>query len=230
MSLIFDVSNIDASFDHQFENNNVLTWFPWVGKNFINQSKKTLILGESTYNWNPNDSTVQERINRKDHLRLLHQNHALNFNRNSKYVRNIERAIYNTKTPKPETKEHLWSSVVYHNLVLRPMATLKHRPTYNDYKTGWLEVLNLLNDLAIDQCIVYGLEKEKIHSLIEVANNEKIIMQHKRSLAVGRSRPSVVTLEIKDKKVKLVFIRHPSAFFSWKKWAVVLNSEGMTLG
>ncbi len=226
MSLTIDISNIDTTYDHLFEARHQLTWWPWIGNKFNSANKKTLILGESTYNWNPKSEQVKERINREDHLRILHQNHALQLNRKSKYVRNIERAIFQSKSPALADKEMLWSTVVYHNLVLRPMATLKHRPSYNDYKLGWEEVLYISDILTIDQCIVYGLENNKITSLLEVLKNSNINYEHNKiSSKIGNSRPSVITLNTSTRPLKLVFIRHPSAFFSWKNWGAFLKNE-----
>lgn len=225
MSLVLDQSHIDTSFDKIFINNSSLTWLPWVGKNFSLSDHKVMLLGESTYNWAPDNDLVEDRISRNDHLRFLHQNHALNLKRNSKYVRNIERAIYNQKTPSDEEKKKLWHSVVYHNLVLRPMSTLNHRPTYSDYLKGWNEVIILFKDLSVKEVIVYGLEKEKIQALKEVADSKKISFYKNIVTAIGRFKPSIIRLKIGENEVKLIFIRHPSAFFSWKKWAGLLASE-----
>lgn len=228
MTTTLDISNIDTSYDHHFEGMPGLTWLPWVGKRFGESGKKTLILGESTYNWAPDKEQVAERIKSKDHLRILHQNHALQVKRNSKYVRNVERAIFFSKSPKPEEIRHLWSSVVYHNLVLRPMATLKHRPNYNDYLLGWGEVLKLFRVLGIEQCLVYGLDKDKTSSLIETAKKQKVEYIHEKVTGFGRSMPSIVTLNIDGRSIKVFFVRHPSAFFSWKKWAGLLNEQKFT--
>jgi hypothetical protein len=227
MPLILDASNIDTSYDHLFEERHDLTWLPWIGKKFNAAKKRTLILGESTYNWSPKNEQVIERIKSKDHLRILHQNHALQINRKSKYVRNIERAIFQSKNPLPADKEMLWSTVAYHNLVLRPMATLKHRPNYNDYSHGWGEVLNLSSILDIDQCLVYGLEKDKIKSLLEIAKRQNIPFEHKKISGIGKSRSSVITMNISGRPFKFIFIRHPSAFFSWKNWGAFLKNENL---
>ncbi len=96
-----------------------------------------MILGESTYNWAPGEETVLERIAGRDHLRVLHKNHALNFDRQSKYVRNIERAVFGVRRPSTAVKSAFWLGTAYHNLVLRPMASQKHRPSEKDYAQGW---------------------------------------------------------------------------------------------
>ncbi len=42
---------IDTSFDSEFEKKGLYTWLPWIGKGYSKSDVKTLILGESTYNW-----------------------------------------------------------------------------------------------------------------------------------------------------------------------------------
>lgn len=239
-----DTANVDISYDHsydhEFEKMSALAWWPWIGREFKNAKKKTLILGESTYIWDAKntegnerkaeEARIRERVSRNDHLRILHQNHALNFDRPSKYVRNIERAIFQTKAPSGADKGKLWTSVVYHNLVLRPMSTLKDRPTDLDYTDGWKEMLNLAMLLEIDQCIAYGLEWKKIEALLSILTSqsergELTFIRQELIQKIGRSSPCVITINTDGRDLKILFIRHPSSFFNWKKWGVVIATE-----
>lgn len=222
---ILNYENIDTRFDDYFDKTLALTWLPWIGKSFFNTDKKTLILGESTYFWDQTPET-SARIAKNDHLRILHQNHALNFNRDSKYVRNIERAIFNKKCPKDAEKELLWSSVAYHNLVLSPMANINQRPTDSQYHSGWIATLELIRKLEIEQVIVYGLEKSKWTFLVGLLKEKGIDYRRKKSeVAVGKHVPKKIVMKNDSLTTTLVFIRHPSAFFSWRKWATYLAQE-----
>lgn len=226
----------DHSYDHVFEKIPALKWWPWIGREFNNAKNKTLILGESTYIWEAKnteenerkaeEARIRERISRNDHLRILHQNHALDFDRPSKYVRNIERAIFQSKAPSGADKGKLWASVVYHNLVLRPMSTLKHRPTEKDYEKGWEEMLKLAMLLEIDQCIVYGLERKKINALLSIlkprTERGELMFQPQK---INKSSPCWITIETNGRGLKILFIRHPSSFFNWKKWGAVIATE-----
>lgn len=240
MTFAVDTTKVDISYDHVFEKNTELKWWPWIGKEFHNSKNKTLILGESTYIWEATktekmerkaeEARIIERISRNDHLRILHQNHALDFDRPSKYVRNIERAIFQSKAPSATDKGRLWASVVYHNLVLRPMATLKDRPTETDYGAGWKEMLNLSTHLEIEQCIVYGLEWKKINALLlilksQVLSGDLTYTRRKLTQKIGRSCPCVITIKTNGRHMNILFIRHPSAFFNWKTWGAVIATE-----
>ncbi len=240
MTFEVDTTKVDISYDHAFETMSALKWWPWIGREFKNSKNKTLILGESTYIWDAanedeekrkqEEARIRTRVSRNDHLRILHQNHALNYSRPSKYVRNIERAISQSKAPSDVDKDKLWANVVYHNLVLRPMASLKHRPSDTDYEEGWQVMLDLATLLEIDQCIVYGLEWKKIGSLLSILKlkseqGELTYKHHKFAKKIGQSFPRVVTIEINGRCLKIIFIRHPSSFFNWEKWGEVIKTE-----
>lgn len=218
------MKSIDLSYDDIFDSMSTLTWYPWVGKNFSNSPAKTLILGESVYDM-PAKERWSERLERKDALRITHQDHALNPKKSSKFVRNIERAIFNVKKPSALEITDFWEKVVYHNLVLRHMTTLKHRPTQQDYCAGWKEALNLFRLLEIDQCLVYGLEKQKLIALNKVLNDQAITVAKRKTLKIGRNTPRVMEIELDGRQVKILFVRHPSAFFSWRKWGAFLEQE-----
>ncbi|WP_036253866.1 hypothetical protein [Methylobacter sp. BBA5.1] len=223
------MEHIDTSFDNIFENSNLFPWLPWIGKYFSNSSKRTLILGESLYNWAVKEESrknIQERINKNDHLRIVHKNNAINFKGKSPYARSIERAIFLKKKPTKSDAELLWTSVAYHNLVLRAMPTNKSRPTYQDYLEGWSVFLNLAEIIGIEQCIVYGLESSKIESFKEALKKREINCKYnKLKTSVGRSYPRTIEIALNGNKVKLLFIRHPSSYFSWKNWGHILRSE-----
>jgi len=225
-NLLKDTTKINFDYDDIFINTLNLPWLPWIGIDFNKTNSKIMILGESTYNWNPKDKSILDRIKNNNHLRVLHQNHAINFKSKGNYVRNIERAIFNDKTPSDENKLNLWNSIVYHNLVLTCMPTIKSRPSYNDYLEGWNKYLLLISLLKIKNSLVYGLESKKYNALREVLKKDNINFKYiKLSTKVGQNYPRIIEFEIDGLTHKLLFIRHPSSFFSWKKWGIVINEN-----
>ncbi len=217
--------NLDLRFDAFFKEELALPWLPWVGKHFSTSEHKTMLLGESTYLWNDTVELI-ERAERDDHTRIVHQNHALNFGKGTKYVRNIERAIFNKKHPNDTEKSQLWLSVVYHNLVLTAMNSIKHRPTEKDYELGWDACLPIIEKMGISQVIIYGLERPKITALKSQLNTKGIAHDPKKSPQIdGKRSYTCIDIQYPAHTAKLVFIRHPSAFFSWKKWGAYLQQE-----
>ncbi len=214
---------LDASFDTTFAGRPNLPWWPWVGKDFSTSKVRTMLLGESVYNWGDG---FDARYQRTDGLRETHRRHALDYRRDSPYVRNIERAIYCASEPSEGQKRAFWSSVAYHNLVLQPLECIKKRPCHNQYLKGWQEFLDLSRLMAIDQGIVYGLEAKKMGALVEAIKlRGAFLKQSPLPSKVGRTRPRLITVVDEGRVLKLLFIRHPSAFFSWRKWAPVIREH-----
>jgi hypothetical protein len=173
---------------------------------------------------------VDKRSEKDDHLRVVHNNNATEFKGKSPYTRNIERAIFQKKKLINLESIGFWESVVYHNLVLRHMASIKDRPKKDDYVTGWYTFLELTEILDIEQCIVYGLEEKKIKSFIQVLEERNIEYTYtKIKLSMGKSYLKKISIILNNKKIKLFFIRHPSSFFSWKNWGTVLLNDNFNL-
>lgn len=216
----------DTSFDNYLAGIEGINRLPWVGVNYKDRKIKTLVLGESVYDWNPKDPSSAERISDSHNLRKLHKAHVFDFNRNSRFVRNIERAIFSKKNPTNEEKAYFWNSVVYHNLVNRVIKTKKHRPSYDDYYFGWKVFEKLTSVFDVDQVIVYGLEGIKIKAFKNYYKDVGAAPLQSSNLGkVGRSMPKKFVIEKDGKTVSILFIRHPSAYFGWKKWSNVIRSE-----
>jgi len=220
-------SHVDRSFDHLFQARTGLPWWPWVGAQFRASAVRTMIVGESVYVWTDKDpAAFARRYASVEGLRETHARHAMNVERNARFVRNIERAIFAAKRPAPELKTRLWQSVVYHNLVLRPMASPQHRPSEDDYRAGWIEVLALCRLLGIEQCLVYGLESSKLRALKDVLREHgSAFEQEDRPARIGAVRPHAGSIGLDDRRIRMLFVRHPSAFFSWRAWAPLIEDR-----
>ncbi|SAK82105.1 hypothetical protein AWB79_05430 [Caballeronia hypogeia] len=217
------MNHLDLSFDHLFEARDQLKWWPWVGSEFARSAVKTMVLGESVYRWSKGEA-FDKRYALTSGLRVTHSNHALDFGRKSRYVRNIERAIFQRRNPSDAQKQMLWSSVIYHNLVLEAMESVKHRPEEKQYQKGWTAALDLFDVMSVEQCLVFGVES--LNALRLASREEKLRCSGERHpTKVGRfcARSAVVHTR-SGRPVKLLFVRHPSSFFSWRKWAPVVGA------
>ncbi|MCA8162055.1 hypothetical protein [Burkholderia cepacia] len=218
------MSFLDRSYDHLFESRTSLPWWPWVGRQFAASAVKTMVVGESIYEWEGEDREVfQKRYARTTGLRETHERHALRFRRNSPYVRNIERAIFATSRPKDEQKLNLWTSVAYHNLVLEPLRDIEHRPTQGQFRDGWSEVLDLCKLLSVEQLLVYSVGS--VNALQEVARIKRVACHIEKGQKVGRCAARRGLIDTGDSQIKLLFIRHPSEFFSWRRWGRVIREN-----
>ena len=216
--------SLDLSYDHIFKSRSSLPWWPWVGNGFSSAAVKTMIVGESVYVWHLKEDAFHRRYANVDGLRITHENHALKFDKNSNYVRNIERAIFAARKPKSEQKLKLWSSVIYHNLVLEPLKTRSHRPNEGQYKDGWTEMLALAELLSIEQCLVYGLERKKLQALEDVLKDENLTyIKLPAGEKISKCKPRLIEVMVGGKPLRLLFVRHPSECFAWRKWGSVIR-------
>lgn len=219
---------LDDSFDANFAAMK-LPWLPWVGCAYRQSEHKTIILGESIYDYGKGKLDVKESILKEDSLRRRHMRHGIQKKFNSAYVRNFERAVFLKKRPSDKEREQLWIHVIYHNLVARLLPSLKSRPTFDDYTSGWVNLLELVRVVQATRCIVYGLEPSKINALgqlLKLPNNSSQLSRQRLSI-VGRNRPTKLTVSLNGQPVIFLFIRHPSSFFSWRQWGSSLREHDM---
>jgi hypothetical protein len=216
---------LDLSFDPLFAARPQVKWWPWVGSEYSHSTVKTMILGESVYRWGKGDA-FDKRYALTSGLRVTHENHALKFDRPSRYVRNIERAIFQRRNPSDAQKQTLWSSVCYHNLVLEAMDSAKHRPEPHHFESGWDAAMDLFDLLSVEQCLVFGVES--VGALRLAAGRSGLNCNVARHpTAVGRFSAHSGSVDTANgHPVKLLFVRHPSSFFSWRKWSPVVQ-EGL---
>jgi len=216
---------LDKFFDADFDAKN-MSWLPWVGSKYREAECRTIILGESVYDYGEGDDLVRDRILKKDSLRRRQMTHGILAKFKSRYLRNFERAVFLKKHPAEEERTLLWSQVIYHNLVSRLLPSVKHRPKLEDYIAGWRVFFDLVKIVKARRCIVYGLEPLKIEALLAALPLD-VVVERKRFPAIGRNKPLALSLRLDGHQVNLLFMRHPSAYFSWEKWGTFLRETGM---
>jgi len=218
------MSFLDLSYDHLFKTRASLPWWPWVGSRYASSPTKTMVLGESIYKWKDAAEKIFEaRYARTTGLRETHHNHALSFRRDSPYVRNVERAIFAAATPTDEQKRALWTSVVYHNLVLSSLCSIQERPSHPQFVAGWSEVLDLCDLLRVEQLLIYGVGSRG--ALRDAARSKGFVCHIKKGPRVGRCDARLGLIDTGSAQIKLLFIRHPSEYFSWKRWGQVIRAN-----
>lgn len=215
---------LDNSFDEALEALS-LKWLPWVGSEYMKAERRTIVLGESIYLYG--GEANRQKILHRDSLRVRHLNNAILAKNKSRYLRNLERAIFQKKHPAAAERKNFWTGVIYHNLVPRMMEKRKNRPTDSDYLTGWKDFLQLAAVVQAQQCIVYGIETLKIDALLDLLAAQNIEVHRKNLPKVGKYCPLTLTFQLNNQTLQMLFIRHPSAFFSWRKWALTLREAGV---
>lgn len=222
------INSIDNQFDDQFKKIQSLNWLPWVGKNYTKQpaGKKLLIVGESHYvplGEDPDDVYSHMDWTRKfvskEGLKLtsLYTGNAIN-----PLVCNTERAIFNEKCPTDENKKNLWYSVAFYNLIQRLLTSIntEDRPTEKDFLTGWEVFLKVIDILNPNICLVLG--KAGFGLLGHYLKNNPTDWSIRVEI---HGQEKIAFLSKNEREIKLIFIRHPSQYFSWTKWAEIINQQ-----
>jgi hypothetical protein len=208
-------------YDDQLTSLSGLTWLPWVGEEY--PAAAVLLLGESFYSdgtsWLAGREAVRHLVNNQGLRSALPQ-----FSK-SRLFRNVERTLLAKPTSSFAEREKLWTSVAYLNLVQRVMATIKERPTGQDFDAGWRVLLEVALILKPQVCIRLGIAG--IGQLENLLATGTTGWQYTAS--EFRKRPLVIHLQHGAYQLKLVCINHPSGSFgySYQKWSRVLKDVGV---
>ena len=200
-----------------------LPWLPWIGDKYKDSANRLMIVGESHYGnwrtgWDANSSMAQ--LKDPNFTRFVVKTQALNCQATGKMYRNLERVIFNKTYPADEKKEKLWRSVCYHNLILKPMENIKHRPTWENYLEGWGVFFDLMEVLKPTRCLVAGSSQINLNSFQIVADQRNAkISERIQSDKISGTHGEKLDVNSDKLSFRLVFIMHPSGRnFSWFKW------------
>ena len=200
-----------------------LKWLPWVGDRFNSAPPacKILVVGESHYQGESQKSIDKHKS--PDFTRAVIQDLAIERNYyKTRIFPNFHRAIF--RTDKFDS-EAFWHLVSFYNFVQRPMNTNKGRPSYDDFYNGWKTFFELAETLNPTTCIFIGTSA--VNSLSEAAKDAGLeAPEIKKGDFISNAYPRTAVLWDKSGRPhKLVFIRHTSQMFSWRKWNDYLKTE-----
>jgi hypothetical protein len=216
---------LDKSFDEKFnETNPSLIWLPWVGQDYSTAKKKLLIVGESHYD-SPNRNGDLEFA---DCIRWFVQSVGIDVTDNPQpLIRNTEKALFG-KIPTDNEKIRLWNSVSYHIMVQRILESIKERPHNNDFLNGWNLFFQVVDIIKPDFCLFCGVTSANFNgAFIEAATKNNYKAKNIQAGASVDNVASRVTEVSNDngQHFKIVFMRHPSQYFSWAKWTKIIGEE-----
>lgn len=214
-------------YDNYFEDlqKSGLKYYPWIGKNFSQTKVKTLVVGESVYNWETDEEKRKDAflaLNKYDFARIVAFEHGIELPiPQRKFARNIEGLLLGTKINQPSEHSDFWENICFHELVQRPMDNRKERPSGNDYKIGANILMQIIDKLRIEKCIFLGTEWRKFAELEkEIINKESLHFGFK----INNAHPKIIQVQ-NQQKTKIYFVKHPSSFFSHDKWNEFINSN-----
>lgn len=230
--------HFDKSLDLEFNKIDELKWTPWIGENYVNNtsSPKVLIIGESHYEWDKEEDDQEsiEYLKNPDFTRNFINERGLHFLTdgivNANVLRNLERAIFQSKNVENEHKLKLWSNSSYYVFIQRALSSRYNnaRPDAQDFIKGWEVFDGVVSILKPDICLFLGVESTNHYNVLKPKPSLNITFLDivKEDSRIGSSYPRTGNLKLDDnKEIKLIFIKHPSSYFSWEKWGDFLKKK-----
>ena len=143
-------ADFDATFDRLCEEK-LLTWFPWVGKNYPSASKRIFMLWESHYaNEIPDGEEDDEEFTRN----VFYKNAILGTIRNPAFENALK--ILGISTDRKD-REKFFSNIACCNVIQNIMPNSQKRPTPAQFLTGCRAFSKLRQILKPDVCIFWGV-------------------------------------------------------------------------
>lgn len=213
---------INQEHDKKLRNIDNLKYLPWIGKEFYNQKEKLLIIGESVYNWGETDSeylNAEKSLEKEDFARIVAFEHGIEYSDNKKKLaRNIEKTLLSDHSK----REKFWKSITFHELVQRPLAHSKDRPTQKDYEIGSNVLVEIIKFLKPSKSIFLGTTWGKFASLRKELGKDFHIEENHYD-KINNSYPKIIYIHELDSKI--YFIKHPSKFYTPELWRKFLTKN-----
>ena len=207
-----------------------LKWLPWIGSQYQNERNRVMVYGESFYVWEGEDEAEEILNNPVFPTNLIHNNVMRNnkeINNNIRPHRNLERALFDKSRPSDEEIKRLWDHLSYNVIVQRSLPNLSSRPSFSDYVNGWKVFVDVIKVLKPNLCIFMGVEAFNALQTSSDTHGFEVTdrFQHEK---VGNTYPRTAKIIQDDHETKLIFIKHPSKYFSWAKWSKFIDQESLS--
>ena len=185
-------------------NYSVLNFLPWVGKEYAEAKNKIFIIAESIYgDWNTD----------KNASRIIIDEHAIKeLFKKSQLWKNINRIICEKKT----TPEIFWNKVCFNNLVQVRMVDRSYRPSKNDYAIG-VDYIKQQIDILKPELVLCCIGRNYVASMFKEKFSNSKLEEEKNK--INGVIPRILT----SNKLKILFIKHASSFFSCDQWHKFIN-------
>lgn len=211
-----------TTFDTEFNAIQTLKWLPWIGDNYCTAptANKLLFVGESHY-YNPNEKGSLEKHQNNGYTRIVIEKVAIEKeykdykNKAAKIFPNIHFTFLGNDNT--DTKS-FWNKVGYYNFIQKPMNTNQGRPTKIDNINGWTNFDDLVNTVSPDTCIFLGNSAAKYFPK-SFKSDTKILSMPTDNGWVNNTASKKAEIKLPSgQRVILLFIRHPSNYYSWQDW------------
>lgn len=230
------IKNLCRDYESNFKNRAGITWRPWVGIDYpAMEASRILIVGESHYVWGDSTETAEQAKNSLGDFSFTRNliNHDGLFGKDPGkpvFLRNIERVLFNAKAIAKNQQQMLWKSVSFYNFLQRPLKSRqgKDRPNDNDWSAGWETLFQVIEILQPEYILFCGVGASNAWSRLEKnIDKGEFKLNIKKVDKVGNTilRTGIISKKGSEWSAKMVFIKHPSSYFSWDKWAKCISGK-----
>ncbi len=210
-------------YDEALKNVKGLTWLPWVGREFAEQQRRLLVVGESHYAQGNTEEEFKEDVRCQQHpdftRNLVRETEIENLYPIT-LLQNFWKAFF-SHTP---TDSAHYNKVTFYNFIQRPMdyraATKdagKAVPVAKDFKNGWQvfpEVVRLLKPTDI---IVLSLTAGKGFGNLKITPGVSDF-KYEYASKIQEVSPLTGSFTMDGHPVQVTFIKHCSSYFSPAAW------------
>lgn len=196
---------------------------PWIGKDYETGGmfhKKILVVGESHYCGGCLDCG---NIADADECADFTTDHCIKpllegtVDGWTPTFRKFERSLVNRKTSLEESNQ-IWNSLAFYNYLQKSMEDVRQAGNYDDYVAAEPAFFEVLEELRPDVIIAWGVTRMYDNmpggDRFEAAEDIVVDNYHVRN---GWYRLG------DGKKVRTIWIYHPSVGYSWEWWNKVIN-------
>ena len=208
--------NSYKAFDPSFDKIVRLLHYPWIGEDYIHQSCKLLILGDSHYTVNDDGSFCQEEYDRcvseKEYTRDI-----LNRTVNQNDIWRMYQGLYALFGLSPfDAYDKLWKKIAFYNFVQTPMKQKNAKPKNEDFFEAWHCLLETVDVIKPDICLFIGVRGWVGNGKYEGIGESKVIFD---TCKLSGSTPWTTIIRTSTGfETKGIAIHHTSQGFSSEIW------------
>jgi len=206
--------------DNEIKKVKGLKWLPWIGNNYCTSLYKLMILGESHYLWE-GEEDAYDILNDEGFTRALvynnHQGHLDSVCHIIKPLDAIARTLLDKKDLTTQERITISNAYIYHVIVQKYLDSIKERPDYESYYQGWKINIEILKILKPN--IVLAIGVESYEACVNYCTSVGLLKYNiKENIKINNTYPRIVKLTIANLDIDIIFLRHASRYYSWRKW------------
>lgn len=226
---MMDPEFLDERFDAQFKSVKNLTWYPWVGRDYVSAPQKLLVVGESFRVKEADEEKQAKQVAENCQDTLLVRECLYETQVDKSWNARMYTNLFETLCDRGCVKENsdMLRRIAYYNFIQRPMDyRYRERPEDEDYQAAWPVFLDVIKILRPSVCLFTGVSMERYLDYCMRQQGIKSVLECLEEDMVGDIEPRRATLTFASgESLRLYFIQHPSSFFSPQAWFDFLNKH-----